>query len=108
MTKLSETLCPKTGSNASNYIEITFFVAKSIRTAKGYRRREGISNNLNHFAGLFVSYCTSRGHRVWGCQGSCLSGGSHMLAAYLQKTLAGIIVKAYPNNALASRRLRGP
>jgi hypothetical protein len=52
MTKLSETLCPKTGSNASNYIQITFFTTKSIQTANGHYRRESISNNLNHFAGL--------------------------------------------------------
>ena len=54
MTELSETLCPKTGSNASNYIEITFFTTKSIQTAKGHHRSEYISNNLNHFAGLLI------------------------------------------------------
>jgi len=55
MTKLSETLCPKTGSNASNYIQITFFTTKSIQTAKSRHRYECIGNNLNHFAGLFLS-----------------------------------------------------
>jgi hypothetical protein len=53
MTKLSETLCPKTGSNVSNYIQITFFTTKSIQTAKGHHRPECISNNLDHFAGIF-------------------------------------------------------
>jgi len=53
MTKLSETLCPKTGSNASNYIQITFFTTKSIQMAKGHHRPEWIGNNLNHFAGFF-------------------------------------------------------
>ena len=53
MTELPEKLCPKTGSNASNYIEITFFVAKSIATAKGRHQCECICKNLNHFAELF-------------------------------------------------------
>jgi len=30
ITELPEKLCPKTGSNASNYIKITFSTAKSI------------------------------------------------------------------------------
>jgi hypothetical protein len=46
-------LCPKTGSNASNYIQITFFTTKSIQTTKDHHRSECISNNLNHFAGIF-------------------------------------------------------
>jgi hypothetical protein len=54
MTKLSEMLCPKTGSNASKNIQITFFTNKSIQTAKDYHRLECISHNLNHFAGLLI------------------------------------------------------
>jgi hypothetical protein len=52
MTKLSETLCPKTGSNASNYIRITSFTSKSIQTARDHHRLKCIRNNLNHFAEL--------------------------------------------------------
>jgi len=56
MAKLAQTLCPKAGSNASNYFEIAYFTFKSISTPKGHHRRECISNNLNHFAELMISY----------------------------------------------------
>ena len=56
MTKLSETPGPKTGPNASNYIQITFFTTKPIQTAKDHRQPECIGNNHNHFAGLLQNH----------------------------------------------------
>jgi len=50
MTTPSETLYPKTGSKASNYINDTFFNPKSISTAPASHGEKAISNNLNHFA----------------------------------------------------------
>jgi len=50
MTKLTETLCPKTGSKALNYIKTTFFIPKSISTAAVSHRCKSISQKLTHFA----------------------------------------------------------